>query len=120
MVYFALECHGLMEQPFYSRDTVWQSQYHHLVVGLDLKVVGGNIALTVAGDATNDSIVRHSQLSNRLACDGRTRPDLKLHDVGIDAAEALQGRNLCAKGVFHHIAGSDEFLVDNGVDADVL
>ena len=91
-----------------------------MVVGFDLEVVGGDEALTVASDATDDSVDGHIQLSNGLSRDGSTCPYLKLYDVGVDAAEALQRGDLGAEGVFHHVAGRNEFLVDDGVDADVL
>ena len=44
----------------------------------------------------------------------------KLHDVGVDTAEALQRRDIVAQSVTHYVACRDEFLVDDGVDADIL
>ena len=86
----------LMEQSFNSGDTGRKGQHHHLVVGLDLEVVGGNEALAVAGDAADDGIGGHGQLPDGLARDRRARPNFKLHDVGIDSAEALQRGDLGA------------------------
>ena len=120
MVYFSFPLHWLMEQTFNSRDAGRQGQHHYLVVCLDLEFVGGDEAFTIAGDAADDRIKGHGQLTDGLAGDSRSRPHVKFYYIGIDAAEALQGGDLRAEGVFHHVAGRDEFLVDDGVDADVL
>lgn len=78
-----------MEQSFNSWDAGRQGQHHHLVVSLNLEVIGGDETLAVACDTTNDGISGHGQLSDGLACDRLSSPHLELHDVGIDAAEAL-------------------------------
>ena len=78
-----------MEQSFNSWDTGRQGQHHHLVIGFDLEVIGGDETLAVACDTAYDGISGHGQLSDGLARDRRSSPHLELHDVGIDAAEAL-------------------------------
>ena len=45
-VYFAFKLHRLMEQSFYSRNAIGQSQHHHLVVGFDLEVVASKFTVT--------------------------------------------------------------------------
>ena len=55
-----------MEQTFYRRDAVGQGQHHHLVVGFDLEVVCGDVALAVAGDAADDGVGGHGQSDRHL------------------------------------------------------
>ena len=109
-----------MEQPFHRWNAGRQSQHDHLVIGLDLEIIGGDVAFAVAGDAADDGIDGHGQLPDGFAGDRRASPDLKLHNIGIDAAEAFQRGDFRAQGVFHHVTRRDEFLVDDGVDSDVL
>ena len=58
-----------MEQPFHRWNTVRQCQHHYLIIGFDLEIVGGDITLAVTGDATNDGISRHGQLSDGFSGD---------------------------------------------------
>ena len=44
----------------------------------------------------------------------------ELHDIGIDAAEALQSRDVITQSIAHYVTRRDEFFIDNRINTNTL
>ena len=64
--------------------------------------------------------MRQVELPDRVARHGRPFPHIELHQFGVGAAEPFAADGVALDYEAGDIAGSNEFLVDDGVDANVL
>ena len=110
----------LIKQFLHSPYCIWQCQHNDEVVGFNLEVGQGDETFVEAGDAAYHCTLWDVEFADGFSGDSRAGAYLELHNVGVYAAEAFHRRDRGAKGIAHHVACCDEFLVEDAVDADVL